>query len=282
LTAVIALSTLSTVSSSYSKKWIKSEAGWVTQDNVAYPGGDLEGNEEGKGWPWPDDTEDKDKTAEACRALCKENKANFFTFRKTSKNCWCKWKKGKAGPKPDEDAISGTSDGCDSKWKSDCNRRRFRCENGEQIDDWEVCDTDDDCGDDSDEKFCGDNCGGWDGFFRCNDGQCQPMYYTCDAGENGDCSDGEDEAKELCDKNCGGNTQMFQCDNGECVNKSYMCDGDQMCEDGSDEAEELCRVNCGGNPYVVQCDNGECIWESDKCHSEYGCKDGSRKEGCPA
>ena len=100
LAAVIALSTLSTVSSSYSKEWINSKAGWETQDNVAYPGGDLEG------WTKVTRTD-----AEECRKLCKENKANFFTFRKTSKTCWCKKTKGeieRGGPIPDNDAISGT------------------------------------------------------------------------------------------------------------------------------------------------------------------------------
>ena len=100
LAAVIALSTLSTVSSSYSKEWINSKAGWETQDNVAYPGGDLEG------WTKVTRTD-----AEECRKLCKENKANFFTFRKTSKTCWCKETKGEIGgngPERDVDAISGT------------------------------------------------------------------------------------------------------------------------------------------------------------------------------
>ena len=89
------------------KKWISSKAGWVTEDNVAYPGGDLKDWKGSKGWN--DWLQVAHKTAEECRYHCIGiNGANFFTFRKTSKNCWCKSKKGKAGPKPDEDAISGT------------------------------------------------------------------------------------------------------------------------------------------------------------------------------
>lgn len=121
MTAVIALSTLSTVSTSNEmskedlKKWISSKAGWRTEDNVAYPGGDLKDWKGSDGWNKWSAMEDAEKTAEACRALCEEEKeANFFTFRKTNKNCWCKETKGKIGgknpgPKKDEDAISGSS-----------------------------------------------------------------------------------------------------------------------------------------------------------------------------
>ena len=85
---------------SVSFAWIKSKAGWVTEDNVKYPGGDLQG------WTGITRTD-----AEECRKLCKERKANFFTFMKTSKTCWCKETKGEIGgngPEKDVDAISGT------------------------------------------------------------------------------------------------------------------------------------------------------------------------------
>ena len=68
----------------------------------------MKGQRRGKGWAWPQNTEEKDKTVEACRKMCHDNNAKFFTFRKGSKNCWCKSKKGRAGPKPNEDAVSGT------------------------------------------------------------------------------------------------------------------------------------------------------------------------------
>jgi len=227
-------------------RWIKSKAGWVTEDNVKYPGGDL------KGWKVVTRTD-----AEECRKLCKENNANFFTFMKTSKTCWCKETKGEIGgngPEKDTDAISGTSDDCDGNVQAGvvhdgkvAHFPAFRCESGDRhVYSSEVCDTYKHCSDNSDEKFCGDNCGGWDDqLFRCNPvaepygpgytldttkGHCFPLERKC-SGTN-DCNDGSDEAN--CADNCGVN---FRCaTTGDCIPLSYKCDGGADCDDGSDEA----------------------------------------------
>ena len=87
LSTVIALSTMSTVSSvEWSPEWITSTAGWYNEPGWAYPGGDIFKSNE-------DDVE-------ACRTTCNENGANFFTYRtktlkgkeiaKKGKNCFCK------------------------------------------------------------------------------------------------------------------------------------------------------------------------------------------------
>jgi len=73
--------------------------------------------------------------------------------------------------------------------------------------------------------------------FRCDEGLCLPLSWTCDGQE--DCQAGDDENKELCE---GPSCDQFSCDDGSCVANSTLCDGTSDCEDGSDEKSDLCLV----------------------------------------
>ena len=148
-----------------------------------------------------------------------------------------------------------------------------------------MCNKKDECGDESDEEFCGDNCGGWDELFQCKDGQeCVPATYKCEG--QGDCDDNSDEDKELCKNNCGDNPGLFQCDNGKCMWNEYTCDGRtgdgyENCSDGSDEAEDLCKNNCGGMMKDrFQCADGTCIGKWGTCDGTPDCNDGSDEADC--
>merc|ERR1712045_830914 len=103
---------MSTVSSvEWSSEWITSTAGWYNEPGWAYPGGDI--------------FKSREDDVEACRTTCKENGANFFTYRtktsngkeiaKKGKNRFCKATKGGingGGPVQDENVHSGTTEPC--------------------------------------------------------------------------------------------------------------------------------------------------------------------------
>jgi len=278
LTAVIALSTLSTVSS-YSEEWIESTAGWVTEDNVAYPGGDVEDWKDGDGWNKWSAMEDSEKTAEACRTLCSNTEgANFFTFRKASKNCWCKVNKGeikgkegrrnsRRGPEKNDDAVSGTTGTCqDYNGEDDptmfrcadgyCRSRMFICKEG-----WGTC------RDKSDKALCNAKCGHMEDRFYCGpksdddaEAYCIARSAICNGRKS--CPDNSDESTATCGTDCGGMSGRFPCDDGTCIIESLergRCNGKEECPDGSDESKAACGDDCGGNKDRFSCGDGKCI-----------------------
>jgi len=84
-----------------------------------------------------------------------------------------------------------------------CNSGEFKCANGKKcIDSSWICDGDNDCGDNSDERGCGVVCNS--GEFRCANGaKCINPAWKCD-GEN-DCGDNSDE------RNCRSNPVTNSC-----------------------------------------------------------------------
>ena len=72
-----------------------------------------------------------------------------------------------------------------------CDSSDFACDNGDCIpSSWE-CDSEDDCGDNSDEDHCSGANDCASDQFQCNDGTCIPASWECDGMD--DCTDGEDE-----------------------------------------------------------------------------------------
>lgn len=75
-----------------------------------------------------------------------------------------------------------------------CEPNQFVCDNNHCILKTWVCDNEDDCGDESDERNCGtkeigDPCHPVE--FTCKNSQCIPRSYHCDGSV--DCMDGSDE-----------------------------------------------------------------------------------------
>ncbi|KAI8782381.1 very low-density lipoprotein receptor [Biomphalaria glabrata] len=72
-----------------------------------------------------------------------------------------------------------------------CAPGQFTCRNGVCLKNAYVCDTEDDCGDNSDEAGCPTDCSG-NHQFKCANNRCIPHEFWCDGDD--DCGDKSDEA----------------------------------------------------------------------------------------
>ena len=70
-----------------------------------------------------------------------------------------------------------------------CSPNYKKCDNYKCVPKTMVCDGDNDCGDNSDERNCSRTC--HPGMFSCQDGRCIPKNWKCDG--DSDCMDGLDE-----------------------------------------------------------------------------------------
>ncbi|XP_071524036.1 sortilin-related receptor-like isoform X2 [Panulirus ornatus] len=176
---------------------------------------------------------------------------------------------------PDGSPIQ--EDGTCRSVNSTCPQNFFLCGNGKCIPHQWLCDTDNDCGDNSDEMEhrCGErSCDppSW----QCKNGHCITSSWRCDYDNDcGDHSDEEDCPYEQCPNN------TFPCKNGRCIHLSWVCDMEDDCSDGSDE--ENCTItgktSCRGTEF--QCDSDRrCLPTSWRCDGDADCDDKSDEQDC--
>uniref|UniRef100_A0A4W5QCD1 EGF-like domain-containing protein n=1 Tax=Hucho hucho TaxID=62062 RepID=A0A4W5QCD1_9TELE len=150
---------------------------------------------------------------------------------------------------------------------------QFSCSNGRCVSVKWHCDSDDDCGDGSDEVGCVHACSSAQ--FQCASGKCIPDHWACDGDD--DCGDNSDE-----NTTCTG-TEEFHCrvDGGTCIPERWRCDGDKDCEDGSDEADcEGTSRMCDPHAKFTCQTSGKCISKSWVCDGDHDCEDLSDEESC--
>ncbi|XP_023207184.1 sortilin-related receptor isoform X2 [Xiphophorus maculatus] len=160
-----------------------------------------------------------------------------------------------------------------TKTEHSCLPNQYRCTNGRCISSIWKCDSDNDCGDMSDEQECPTTTCDPSNQFRCiASGSCIPLAFKCDHED--DCGDNSDE--EHCESHqCG--PGEFTCAQGICIREVWRCDGDNDCRDWSDEAN--CTVGhhtC--EPSSFQCHTGHCIPLRWKCDGDDDCQDNSDED----
>ncbi|XP_062275245.1 sortilin-related receptor [Scomber scombrus] len=159
------------------------------------------------------------------------------------------------------------------KTEHSCLPNQYRCSNGRCISSIWKCDSDNDCGDMSDEQECPTTTCDPSNQFRCvASGSCIPLAFKCDHED--DCGDNSDE--EHCESHqCG--PGEFTCARGVCIREAWRCDGDNDCRDWSDEAN--CTVGhhtC--EPSSFQCHTGHCIPQRWMCDGDDDCQDDSDED----
>lgn len=197
---------------------------------------------------------------------------------------------------------------------ANCTTAHFQCATTYKcIPFWWKCDTQDDCGDRSDEP---DDCPPFKclpGQYQCDNKECIHPSDLCNGKQ--DCKDGSDEtdcniytclstqfrcagnktisarcipSNQRCDKhkncplgedeaNCPPptcQTNHFKCNNDKCIPSVWVCDKDDDCGDGSDEKSEAANCEARSCPHDhFRCNSGRCIPNTWQCDGDPDCPD---------
>lgn len=160
-----------------------------------------------------------------------------------------------------------------------CAVSQFACSNGRCIPNMWKCDSENDCGDGSDEgDFCAEKTCAYFQFTCPRTGHCIPQSWVCDGDD--DCFDKQDE------KDCPPITclaSQFKCaDLRQCIEESYKCDGIPDCNDGSDElgCPSMGPNQCNEEKHFRCKTSGICIPISWHCDGSNDCDDHSDEQEC--